>query len=223
MASSSIDTIVGMFPHATILLTHAPGMEPTYDSLHASISQLHANAASVPNADGDGILGHLVLTLGNAEYSVISMGNVAHLAQAPPAAAPIIPAGTTTAMIAELRQQYNGGKKGYKTYYAVDAAVKSQLLQATDNRFVATLKHATHGFALVRTRTIIQHLYNTYGRITAEMMAVNDEKMRSEWDPGTPIEIFIREGHPDSIGYSCIKNKQERAICILLYLCRKTP
>jgi hypothetical protein len=121
------------------------------------------------------------------------MDNVAHLAPAPPAAAPIIPAGTTAAMIAELRQQYNDGKKAYKTYYAVDAALKSQLLQATDDRFVATLKHATHGFALVRTRTIIQHLYNTYGRITAEMMAVNDEKMRSEWDPGTPIEILFTQ------------------------------
>jgi hypothetical protein len=135
------DTVVGMFPHAIILPTHAPGMEPSYDSLHAAVSQLNANAASVPSSGGDGILGHLVLTLGNTAYTTISMGNIGHPPPAPPPDAPNIPVGTTAAMISELRQQYNDNKKAYKTYYAVDAALKSQLLQVTDDRFVATLKH----------------------------------------------------------------------------------
>jgi hypothetical protein len=61
--------------------------------------------------------------------------------------------------------------------------------------FVVTLKHAAHGFALVRTRTrtIIQHLYTTYGCITSEMLAVNDDKIRQSWDPTTPIEILFTQ------------------------------
>jgi hypothetical protein len=122
------------------------------------------------------------------------MGNVYHPPPAPPADAPIIPSGTTAAMIAELRQQYNDKKRAYKTYYAVDAALKSQLLlKATDDRFVATLKHAAHGFALVRTRTIIQHPYTTYRRMTSKMLAVNDDNMRQSWDPTLPIEILFTQ------------------------------
>jgi hypothetical protein len=50
MATASVDTVVGMFSHANILQTHALGMEPSYDSIHATVSQLNAaNAASVPS------------------------------------------------------------------------------------------------------------------------------------------------------------------------------
>jgi hypothetical protein len=93
MAAASADAVVGMFPDANIPPTHAPGMEPSYNSIHVAISQLNANAASVPSSGGDGILGHLVLTLGNAAYAKISMGNVDHLPPAPPTDAPVIPAG----------------------------------------------------------------------------------------------------------------------------------
>jgi hypothetical protein len=120
------------------------------------------------------------------------MGNVNHPPPGPVVDAPIIPDGTTAAMIAKLWQQYNNNKRAYKTYYAVDAALKSQLLQATSNdRFVATLKHAANGFALVWTRTIIPDLYTTYSCITSKMLAVNDDNMRQSWDPTSPIKILF--------------------------------
>lgn len=190
---TTIDSITGMFPHPTILQTHAPNMEPTYDSLHAAITQLNANAASVPTSGGDGILGHLVLTLGAAGYTAISINNVPHDPPVPPPAIPVIPGNATAALISELRTQHNDEKRHYKTYYAVDAALKQQLLQATDERFVVSLKHRTYGFALVRTRTIIAHLYTTYGTITSEELTQNDELMRVPWEPTTPIEGLFEQ------------------------------
>jgi hypothetical protein len=137
--SSSAD-IFGMFPHSTIIATHATGMEPTYDSLHLTVMQLNANAVSVPSGGGDGLLGHLVLTLGPTAYTTISLDNREYPAPVAPAAAPVIPAAATAALISELRQQYTDEKRAFQTYYAVDAALKKQLLAATDERFVISLK-----------------------------------------------------------------------------------
>ena len=157
-ADSRATDIVSTFPHAAILATHATGTKPTYDSLHLAITQLNSNAASIPTDVGNGLLGHLVLTVGDTAYAALSTGNVAHPAPPALAAAPTIPPTATAALIAELRQQFTDRKVTFRTYYAVDATLKKQLLDATDERFVISLKDRTHGFALVLTRALISYL-----------------------------------------------------------------
>ena len=107
--------IVSTFPHAAILATHAPGTEPTYDSLHLDITQLNANADSIPTDGGDDLLGHLVLTVGDTAYAALSTGNVAHPAPPASAAAPDLPPTATSALIAELRQQFTDSKATFRT------------------------------------------------------------------------------------------------------------
>jgi hypothetical protein len=185
--------ILGTMPHPTILATHPAGAEPTYDSLLPAITQLNANAASIPSLDGDGLLGHLVLTIGTIAHALISTGNLAHPAPAAVGPIPIFPANATGAVIAELRQQHADAKRTFQTYYAVDAVLKQLLLASTDERFVITLKDRTHGFALVRTRTIIVHLHDTYGNITSDALSQNEERMKAPWDPTTPIEGLFEQ------------------------------
>jgi hypothetical protein len=173
-----------MFPHSAILATHATGMEPTYDSLHQAMTQLNANATSIPSPNGDGLLGHLVFTLGQTAYSAISAGNVQHSPPPPPQPIPVIPdtgaAAPTAALLAEIRLQHKDVKTAFQKYYAVDAALKKLFLAATDKRFVISLKDRTNGFALVRTRRLIDHLYTTYGNITSEDLSVNEERMKKK-------------------------------------------
>jgi hypothetical protein len=115
--SDATDTpIYGMFPHAAILTTHATRMEPTYKSLHQSMMQLNANAASTPSSDGDGLLGHLVLTLGQAAYSAISTSNVTYPPPAPPSPVPDIPTAGTAALLVEIHLQHNDAKKAFQKY-----------------------------------------------------------------------------------------------------------
>ena len=181
---------VSLFPHAAILATHPPGQAPTYETLQPAIAQLNANAASIPSNEGDGILGHLVLTLGQATYATISNGNVAY----PPPVAPaplIIPQGTSAAMINEMRRNYDDAKSTFKLYHAVDAALKKQLIDATDVTYITAIKNRTTGFALVTTRTMIAHLYTNYGRITADTLTDNENKMKQDWDITTPIELLF--------------------------------
>ena len=56
--------VVSIFPHAAILATHPPGQAPTYETIHPAITQLNVNAVSIPSNGGNGLLGHIVLTLG---------------------------------------------------------------------------------------------------------------------------------------------------------------
>jgi hypothetical protein len=135
--------IYGMFPYSALLPTHATAMEPTYESLHQSMMQLNANAASIPSSDDNGLLGHLVLNLGQAAYSTISAGNVAYPPPAPPP--PVLnipPAGAappTAALLAEIRLWHTDANKAFQKYYAMDAALKKLLLAATNEGFVGPM------------------------------------------------------------------------------------
>ena len=66
-------------------------------------------------------------------------------------------------------------------------------MAATDERFIISLKDRTYGFALVRTHAIIEHLFTTYGKITADDLTDNDAKMRSNWDVTSPIEGLFEQ------------------------------
>lgn len=96
-------------------------------------------------------------------------------------------------MIADLRQQFNDAKQAFQTNNAVDLALKKELLAATDERFVLSLRDRTHGFALVRTRTIIAHLLTNYGTILSVNLSTNDERLRVTWSVTTPIELLFAQ------------------------------
>ena len=173
---STSPDVVSLFPHSAILATHPPGQAPTYETLHLAITQLNANAASIPSNGGDGTLGHIVLTIGQATYQTISNGNVAYLPPVAPAPL-IIPQGTSAAMIAELRHNYDEDKATFKLYNAVDAALKKQILDATEATYITSLKDRTTGFARVTTHHItMEHLYTNYGHITVETLTENETK-----------------------------------------------
>lgn len=55
------------------------------------------------------------------------------------------------------------------------------------------LKHPTHGFTLVRTFTMVTHLYTTYGHITPEMLAANNLTMRTPWSTASPIKNLFSQ------------------------------
>ena len=185
--------IVSTFPQTAILATHAPGTEPTYESLHLDITQLNANATSIPTDGGNGLLIHLALTVGYTAYATLSTDNVAHPGPPAPAAAPNLPPTATSALISELRQQFTDIKATFRTYYAVDAALKKQLLAATNERFMISLKDQTHGFALVLTCALISHLYTTYGNITFKDLSANENRIKAQWDQTNPIKGLFEQ------------------------------
>ena len=129
--------IVASFRHPTIPSLHAPDAEPTYATIKIAIKALGENATSVRTTLGDGRLGHLGLVIGPANYAHVSAGGAAWAAPANPGPNPVVPAGATAAQITEIRRQHTINQKTYQTYVDTDAALKAQLLKATDDRFTS--------------------------------------------------------------------------------------
>jgi hypothetical protein len=77
------------------------------------------------------------------------------------------------------------------------------------------------GFANISARDMLDHLFETYGKITAVDLEINFEHMRRAWDPQHPVESIFKKiqdcpkyseaggvliGHPQQInvGYANI-------------------
>jgi hypothetical protein len=77
------------------------------------------------------------------------------------------------------------------------------------------------GYAKISARYMLDHLFETYGNITAVDLKINYEHMRQAWDPQQPVETLFKQiqdcadyseaegvliGHPQQInvGYANI-------------------
>jgi hypothetical protein len=76
MLKSTINaaTITASFPLPLLNPIATITSPPTYATIRAAQTQLNANATTVPSYAGDGIHGHLALTLKTADYKIKSKG-----------------------------------------------------------------------------------------------------------------------------------------------------
>jgi hypothetical protein len=49
------------------------------------------------------------------------------------------------------------------------------------------------GFADISARDMLDHLFSTYGNITAVVLEINFEHMRQSWDPQQPVESLFKQ------------------------------
>jgi hypothetical protein len=80
MTSLSTKDAVAAFPHPTLTPIATSLKPPTYASIKQAQMELNGNAASVPSLGGDGLLGHLALTITPAQYILLYAGNVPFVA-----------------------------------------------------------------------------------------------------------------------------------------------
>lgn len=194
MATTTTATSVpDTFPFPIISKMHAPGEEPDYARLQEAFMNLNANAASVNSNAGDGRLGLIHLTIGDAEYQIISTAGVPFVPPPNPGANPVIPANSTSAAIAEIRRQFTEASRIYRVYVNTDAALKKQVIAAVDDEFISVLKNDLYGYALITTRQLITHLKTTYGTISQTEIDHAADRLKSPWTIDTPIETLFRQ------------------------------
>jgi hypothetical protein len=49
------------------------------------------------------------------------------------------------------------------------------------------------GYANISARDMLDHLFETYGNITAVDLEINFEHMRRAWDPQKPVETLFKQ------------------------------
>jgi hypothetical protein len=193
MKYSTIEDAMASFPCP--ILPPVEG-EPDYQTINATRRFLQANSRAIDTHLGGGTLGHLGLSISDVSYLNI----------APPTAdaptfwvTPDAPgrASSTTdgtaAQISAARHVWEEDVQTYRTYTSVQKALKKQIISVFEPMYLEILNDNMVGCANISARDMLDHLFETYGNITAVNLEINFEHMRRAWDPQQPVETLFKQ------------------------------
>jgi hypothetical protein len=155
-------------PHPILTKSGDSNTEPTFASILITHIKLNANAASVYYARGDGILGHLALTINSVDYKSRSKGNVDFNPPVNPPASPTHTDNATESEIAEDNRKHTAVHRKFVLWNNVDAFLCILRIAAVPCIFLARMKNPLTGFGNVTCLELLTHLHNNYGNITEQ-------------------------------------------------------
>jgi hypothetical protein len=98
---------------------------------------------------------------------------------------------------------------------------KKHIISVFEPMYLDILNDNMVGYANISSRDMLDHLFKTYGNITAVDLEINFEHMRQEWDTRQPVESLFKRiqdcadyseaggvhiGHPQKINVVYAKN-----------------
>jgi hypothetical protein len=193
MKYSTVEDVLASFPHP--ILSSVEG-EPDYQTIHATRKFLQANSRAIDTHLGGGTLGHLGLIVSDAAYSNIAPPT----AEAPefwvtpnaPGPAPEETDGTA-AQLSAARHLWEEDVQTYRTCTSFQQALKKQIIGFFEPMYLEILNDNMVGYANISERDMLDHLFETYGNITAVNLEINFEHMRRTWDPQQPFESLFKQ------------------------------
>ena len=197
---TTVDKIKDSFPHPTIdPIVGQPG----YETIKPVHQKLNANAASIVSHLGNGRLGLLYLTVQPTVFATLSA--VAFIPPTNPGPQALYPPGATQYQIQAVNAAHTTAQRLFAQYDSTDRALKQQLLGAVDDMFVSSLADPHVGYANVTTLQLLQHLYDTYAKITDGDLEENKEAMAAAYDVNLPIETLYKRIE-DCVQYAAAAN-----------------
>jgi hypothetical protein len=178
MKYSTVKDVMASFPHP--VLPSVQG-EPDYQTIHATRKFLQANSRAIDIHLGRGTLGHLGLIISDASYAMIdpTKNNEPTFLITPqaPGRAPATMDGTA-AQISTARHIWEEDVQTYRTCTSVQQALKKQIISVFEPMYLDILNANMVGYANISARGMLDHLFDTYGNITAVDLEINFEHMR---------------------------------------------
>jgi hypothetical protein len=71
--------------------------------------------------------------------------------------------------------------------------LKKQIISVFEPMYLDVLNDNMVGFANIYARDMLQHIFSTYGNITAVDLEINFEHMRRAWDPQQPVASLFKQ------------------------------
>jgi hypothetical protein len=75
----------------------------------------------------------------------------------------------------------------------VQQALKKHIISVFEPMYLDILNDNMVGYVNISARDILDHLFKTYGNITAVDLEINFEHMRRAWDPQQPVESLFKQ------------------------------
>jgi hypothetical protein len=99
----------------------------------------------------------------------------------------------TAAQISAACHIWEEDVKTFRTYTSVQQALKNKIISVFEPMYLDLLNDNMVGFANISARDILDHLFGTYGNITAVDLEINFEHMRRAWYPQQPVESLFKQ------------------------------
>jgi hypothetical protein len=181
MKNSTVEYVIARFPYP--ILPTVQG-EPNYHTIHSISKLLRANARSIETHLGGGSLGHLSIIVLIATYSTIAPAHPWVNLLTPGWGPAGINEGTAGQLAAE-RHRWEKDAVTIRPWNTVEQALKKQIIMVFEPLYV--------GFAKTTARDILEHLFLSYGSITAFDLEHNFENIQKAWDPQHPVETLFKQ------------------------------
>jgi hypothetical protein len=107
----------------------------------------------------------------------------------------------TAAQLSALRHVWEEDVQTYQTCTSIQQASKKQIIGVFEPMYLDILNDNMVGYANISARDMLDHLFETYGNITAVNLEINFEHMRRAWDPQKPVESLFKKNQ-DCADYS---------------------
>jgi hypothetical protein len=193
MKYSTVDDVMASFPHP--ILPTVEG-EPDYKTIHATRKFLQANSRAIDTHLSGGTLVHLGLIISDASYAMIAPPTAEEPTfwETPnaPGRAPATTDGTA-AQISAARHVWEEDVQTYRACTSVQQTLKKQIISVFEPMYLDILNDNMVGYANISARGMLDHLFETYGNITAVDLEINLEHMRRSWDPQQPVETLFKQ------------------------------
>jgi hypothetical protein len=191
MTYAIVEDVMANFPPPVLPTVQG---ELDYQTIHANRKFLQANSRANDTHLGGGTLGHLGFIISDASYAMIAPTTDAiPTLWATPQAPGRAPANThgTAAQISAAHHIREEDVQTYRTCTSVQQALKRQIISVFDPMYLTILNYIMVGYTNISERDMLDHLFETYGNITAVDLKINFEHMRQTWDPQQPVESLM--------------------------------
>jgi hypothetical protein len=99
----------------------------------------------------------------------------------------------TASQISAARHIWDEDVQTYQTCTSVQQALKKQIISVFEPMYLNILNDNMVGYANISARDMLDHLFKTYGNITAVDLEINFEHMRQAWDHQQPVESLFKQ------------------------------
>ena len=180
-----------------------PIMAPNYTSIRKFQLALEENALAIQSHQSE--LGYLALVIKPEDY-LIANDNQPFVEPTDPGLIPLDPTvGISTrtfvandvavlpyTAVATMRT-FNFQQQKYFRFKATKVALRKVILNSIDEKYIKSKKYASTRFAKVSSLDLMTFIWDTYGGIDDADQTMNEQRMKSQWMPPTPIETLFEQ------------------------------
>jgi hypothetical protein len=184
----SVADIVKKFPVKTLPVITG---EPDYETIGQIIQTLYVNAASLPTTIRGGGHGHIGLIMTPPLYATLTP--TAYTAPNNPGPIVIHAVNASQAIRERNNITYEEARQIYDNNANMDAALKTQLIDAIKDTNLCELRNKYTGYLGVTARDLIDHLLDRCGKITPADIAACKQRINEPIDASQPIDVYFQK------------------------------